>query len=133
MGTLALLEGMRSAGIGSLVLAFSEEEEILLVRLLENGRFNSVPDLRILSRREIPALEPAVNEKARAALYLGHIAAADNAPTDRLHGSSFRPRASPERIQIGPDHWVSLESTILSNTQAASACSMPISSSSLAR
>lgn len=54
---------------GSLVLAFSEAEKQHLSLLLDRGRANGVPGLRILSRSEILAMEPAVNPDVTAALY----------------------------------------------------------------
>ncbi|MBO4475092.1 MAG: NAD(P)/FAD-dependent oxidoreductase [Clostridiales bacterium] len=54
---------------GSLVLAFSEEEEALLSELLDRGIKNGVPDIRILNQDELRAMEPGVSEEAVAALY----------------------------------------------------------------
>ena len=43
---------------GSLVVATNEEEKATLNELLERGRVNGVPDLKILSREEVLAQEP---------------------------------------------------------------------------
>lgn len=55
--------------IGSLVLAFSEQERRTLEALLDRGVKNGVPDLRILEAAELRLMEPKVSEKAAAALY----------------------------------------------------------------
>lgn len=55
--------------IGSLVLAFNEEEEGILKELLINGMKNGINDLKILSREEILEIEPNVNEQVYKALY----------------------------------------------------------------
>lgn len=54
---------------GSLVLAFSEEEKATLEELLNRGIKNGVPDIRILDRDELRAMEPGVSEEAVAALH----------------------------------------------------------------
>lgn len=54
---------------GSLVVAFDESERPELNRLLERGRENGVPGLRLFSREELLAMEPNVNPGAAAALY----------------------------------------------------------------
>lgn len=54
---------------GSLVVCFSEEDRPGLERLLEQGRANGVPDLRILERGELIALEPNLSDEIVAALY----------------------------------------------------------------
>lgn len=55
--------------IGSLVLAFSEEERTGLEALLENGKKNGLTDLEIIGREEILAMEPNVNPEVKYALY----------------------------------------------------------------
>lgn len=55
--------------IGSFVLAFSEEERQGLVDLLVNGEKNGCPDLSILERDEILAMEPHISRDVLAALY----------------------------------------------------------------
>lgn len=54
---------------GSLVLAFSREEESLLEELLRRGQANGVPGLEILSQEKLRLREPNANPEARAALY----------------------------------------------------------------
>ena len=55
--------------IGSLVLAFTEEEKAGLYDLLENGKKNGLTDLEIIGRDEILAMEPNVNPDVKYALY----------------------------------------------------------------
>ena len=53
---------------GALVLAFSEEERPTIEKLYEQGIQNGVPQLRIIERDEIVAMEPAVNPDVVCAL-----------------------------------------------------------------
>eukprot|EP00842_Homolaphlyctis_polyrhiza_P005554 jgi/Hompol1/59/HPOL_002705-RA len=55
--------------IGSMVLAFSEDEIQLLEDLLENGRKNGVSRLSIIGRDEILQREPHINPQVCAALF----------------------------------------------------------------
>ena len=57
------------ARIGSLVIAFGPEEEETLLRLLEQGQANGVPDLAIISGEEARKLEPMLSQDVTAALY----------------------------------------------------------------
>lgn len=57
------------APIGSLVLAFSQEDRKTLETLYDRGVKNAVPDLRILETEELHRLEPNVSQEAVAALY----------------------------------------------------------------
>lgn len=54
---------------GSLVLAFTEQEEETLAALLERGRENGVPGLEILSGQEARRREPNLSEQVRGALW----------------------------------------------------------------
>ncbi len=54
---------------GSLVLCSHEEERPELERLLQNGRINGVPNLRIIEKEELLLLEPNASEEIVAALY----------------------------------------------------------------
>lgn len=54
---------------GSLVVAFSEEETEHLKTLYDRGVKNGVPDMKILSREELLAMEPNLNPEACGALY----------------------------------------------------------------
>ena len=54
---------------GSLVLALSEEELPMLERLYAQGMENGVPGLRLLSREETLAREPALSHEVRGALF----------------------------------------------------------------
>lgn len=55
--------------IGSLVLAFDEEDRPTLEELLENGKRLGVPGLEIIEADRIREIEPHVSHKAIAALY----------------------------------------------------------------
>lgn len=54
---------------GSLVLCFDENEKEKLTQLLERGRKNGVPGLRILSGEEVRRMEPNISGEVAAALY----------------------------------------------------------------
>ncbi|MCL2507959.1 MAG: NAD(P)/FAD-dependent oxidoreductase [Oscillospiraceae bacterium] len=55
--------------IGSLLLAFSDEEAVTVQKLYERGLKNGVPDMRILTFEETKALEPNISDEVKAALY----------------------------------------------------------------
>ena len=55
--------------IGSLVLAFEDENKKGLEDLLANGKLNGVPDLEIIGNEEILKLEPNINPAVKWALY----------------------------------------------------------------
>lgn len=55
--------------IGSLVVAFSEEEAETIKILLERGNKNGVPDLRIVEQAELREMEPNIADSAICALY----------------------------------------------------------------
>ena len=55
--------------IGSLVLAFSQEEEETVKTLYERGVQNGVPGLRIVSAEEVFEMEPEVSREVRCALF----------------------------------------------------------------
>lgn len=55
--------------IGSLVLAFKEEDLSTLYKLKENGEKNGVKDLQILDRDEILSIEPGVSSSVLYALF----------------------------------------------------------------
>lgn len=54
---------------GSLVLCFEEKDRYKLEELLERGRQNGVPGLRILSKEEVKDMEPDLTDDLAAALY----------------------------------------------------------------
>lgn len=54
--------------VGSMVLAFDEEQETTLLKLYERGLKNSVPDLKIIDRAVALELEPNLNPDVKAAL-----------------------------------------------------------------
>ena len=55
--------------IGSLVVAFSEEEMEHVEMLFHRGNANGVPDQKILSREELLKMEPNIGDTAVGALY----------------------------------------------------------------
>lgn len=55
--------------IGSLVLAFSEEERAHIEELYDRGVKNGVPELEILEREEVLKMEPNINSDVVCALY----------------------------------------------------------------
>ena len=57
------------AQIGSLVLAFSDEESAHVQRLYDRGVANGVPGLKILSYSEAKAIEPNIADNVTSALY----------------------------------------------------------------
>ena len=54
--------------IGSLVLAFSDEELATVRHLYENGVANGVPGVRVLTKEETLAMEPNLSDAVRGAL-----------------------------------------------------------------
>ena len=54
---------------GSLVLAFNQEDEKTLEKLLDNGIKNGVSNLRIVDKNEILKMEPNVSKNVSKALY----------------------------------------------------------------
>lgn len=61
--------GVKFARIGSLVLAFSEDDMRLLAELKERGMRNGVEDLTVIDRTELRAMEPNVSRNAIGALF----------------------------------------------------------------
>ena len=55
--------------VGSLVVCRSDEDKSLLEKLLEQGRRNGVPDLRIIGREELVRMEPNITDETQWALY----------------------------------------------------------------
>jgi glycerol-3-phosphate dehydrogenase len=55
--------------IGAFVLCFDEKDLYKLEDLKKQGEVNGVPDLKILGREELKALEPNISDNAVAALY----------------------------------------------------------------
>lgn len=55
--------------VGSLVVAFSEEECETLGELLERGKTNGVPGLEIYDTEKLRAEEPSISSEAKAALW----------------------------------------------------------------
>lgn len=55
--------------VGSLVVCMSDEDRPGLEKLLDRGVQNGVPDLRIIDREELVAMEPNISDEAVAALW----------------------------------------------------------------
>lgn len=55
--------------VGSLVVAFSEEDKITLQKLYDNGVEVGVPNMKILSQKETLEMEPNLNPEILGALY----------------------------------------------------------------
>lgn len=55
--------------IGSLVVAFSDEELETVKTLYERGIKNGVPDMRIIDQKELREMEPNISENALGALF----------------------------------------------------------------
>jgi len=82
---------------GSLILCFAEEDMPHLKELFEQGVKNKIPDIKILNKEELRAMEPNVSDEAVAAIYAPsggivcpfgmNIAMAENAYTN---GVEFR-------------------------------------------
>lgn len=98
--------------VGSLVVCVSEEERSGLDELLERGRANGVPDLRIVERDELRQMEPNIADEAVAALYAPTggivdcfgltIALAENAAAN---GVEFRFNAPVSAVRKDGDVW----------------------------
>lgn len=61
--------GVNYKNNGSLVVAFSKEEIKTLKVLLKRGKKNGVKNLKIISKKELKALEPNISDDALGALY----------------------------------------------------------------
>lgn len=55
--------------VGSLVVAFSDEEVETLGKLLERGKTNGVPGLEIYNKEKLTEAEPYISDEAKAALW----------------------------------------------------------------
>ena len=97
---------------GSLVVCTSEQDLPGLEALLERGRANGVPDLRIVDREELVAMEPHISDLAVAALWAPtagivdafglNIALAENAAQN---GVEFRFNALVNGIHRVDEDW----------------------------
>ncbi len=61
--------GVKYLQNGSLVIGFTSEDRVGITELLERGRKNGVPQLRIVEQAELRELEPNIGEQAVCALY----------------------------------------------------------------
>ncbi len=73
-GTALMPELCKTLGVpfkpvGSLVVAFSDEEVETLNELLERGKTNGVPGLEIYDREKLKEAEPYISDEAKAALW----------------------------------------------------------------
>lgn len=97
---------------GSLVVCTDEKERGGLDLLLEKGKKNGVPDLRIVERDELVKMEPNISDEAVAALYAPtagiicpftlNIAMAENA---NVNGVEFRFNTEVSTIRKVDDHF----------------------------
>ena len=55
--------------IGSFVLAFSEKEMDTVRELYDRGVQNGVPDMKVLTKEEVLAMEPNISDEVHGALY----------------------------------------------------------------
>lgn len=110
MGSLCADLSVPFQNIGSLVIAFSDEEMETLQALLERGQRNHVPKLEIISQARLHEMEPNVSKRARGALwaptasivcpYELTIAAVENAVEN---GVAFFRNCEAERIVFQKD------------------------------
>ena len=73
-GSEMMEETCRELGVkykrnGSMVIGFNDEDKAALAELLERGRLNGVPGLRLVCGDEAKAIEPALSESVVSALY----------------------------------------------------------------
>ena len=73
-GTALMPELCKTLGVpfkpvGSLVVAFSDEEVETLNELLERGNINGVPGLEIYDKAKLKEVEPFISDEAKAALW----------------------------------------------------------------
>ncbi len=93
--------------VGSLVVAFSEEEVNTLDELLERGNINGVPGLEIYDKAKLKEVEPFISDEAKAALWAPSaaivcpyeltIAAAENAV---VNGADFIRNFAVDKIDF---------------------------------
>ncbi len=57
--------------MGSLVIAFSDEDIDIVHQLYERGKINGVPNIKILKKDEILRIEPNINTNVKKALWCG--------------------------------------------------------------
>ncbi len=111
-GTALMPELCRTLGVpfkpvGSLVVAFSDEEMATINELLERGKVNGVPGLEIYDREKLKEAEPFISDEAKGALWAPSagivcpyeltIAAAENAV---VNGAEFIRNFEVEKIDF---------------------------------
>lgn len=111
--------------VGSLVVAFSDEEMDTVKELLERGVTNGVPGLEIYDRAKLREVEPAISEEAKGALWAPSagivcpyeltIAAAENAV---VNGTEFIRNFAVEAIDYDGNEFTikSADSSIKAKT-----------------
>ena len=99
--------------IGSLVLAFTQEDVKTLDTLMDRGVQNGVPGLRLLSGEEVLHMEPEVNPAVMAALYAPSAAIVNPweyaialAETAVRNGVQLRLNAEVAGMARGADRWL---------------------------
>lgn len=114
-GTALMPEICKTLGVpfkpvGSLVVAFSDEEVDTLNELLERGKINGVPGLEIYDKEMLKKAEPYISDEAKAALWAPSagivcpyeltIAAAENAV---VNGADFIRNFEVDKIDFDGD------------------------------
>ena len=61
--------GVKYKRNGSLVIGFTEEERLVIEKLLERGKTSGVAELRILEKEELKTIEPNLSDAVTCALY----------------------------------------------------------------
>ncbi len=117
-GTALMPELCKTLGVpfkpvGSLVVAFSDEEVETLGELLERGNTNGVPGLEIYDREKLKDAEPFISDEAKAALWAPSagivcpyeltIAAAENAV---VNGTDFIRNFEVKKIDFNNGEFV---------------------------
>ena len=104
---------VRVKNIGSLVVAFSEEEKPMLQTLYDRGVKNGVPDQRIIGKEELHEMEPNIADNAVAALYAPTACIVDPwdiaiacAETAVKNGAEVKLNEEVKAIQKVDDHFV---------------------------
>lgn len=99
--------------VGSLVVAFSDEEVETLNELLDRGNINGVPGLEIYDKEKLKEAEPFINDEAKAALWAPSagivcpyeltIAAAENAV---VNGADFIRNFEVKKIDFSEGEFI---------------------------
>lgn len=124
-GTALMPEVCKTLGVpfkpvGSLVVAFSDEEMMTLEELLERGKTNGVPGLEIYDAEKLRCVEPNISNEAKGALWAPSagivcpyeltIAAAENAV---VNGTDFIRNFEVKKIDFDGEYF-----TVYSNSES---------------